>query len=440
MEQKKKVSHYVNGKTEKILRNSTVDQFFLSPTKNKNSQEKKRDDDAIEHKRPKKPEEYFFIPDVVEQKTIKKPEEFFFVPDLIKQETPQKLEDFFFVPDLVEQKSPKNKKEYNNIRKRKDENVIDIDSFLSIEKKYDLILADPPWRYERTYGAGIAEDKYPTLSTEDIMSLPVWQIAARDCILLLWITNPKLPQGFKVMKHWGFTYKNTGLQWIKIAKGGQIRKICGSWIRGCSETCYIATRGNGDEFFEKYDSVAKSPGSLYLGVRGHPWKKFTDSRAVSTYVETELEFEETKKKAQDSEEEKFGETVSRYVGPDMASGDLDCFYATIRRHSEKPMEEFISRLRQYFGKNYESMRKIELFARKAQPGWDCWGNEIGKKDDRVAQIISGYITWDNYKKNLEEKTNAIVNTHNSITSKNKKRKFKHDTRKDDHIKKQTKLL
>jgi N6-adenosine-specific RNA methylase IME4 len=41
------------------------------------------------------------------------------------------------------------------------------------------------------------------------------------------------------------------------------------------------------------------------------------------------------------------------------------------RHSEKPavFAEMIERL-------FPSVPKLEMFARKARPGWDCWGNEV----------------------------------------------------------------
>lgn len=43
----------------------------------------------------------------------------------------------------------------------------------------------------------------------------------------------------------------------------------------------------------------------------------------------------------------------------------------VREHSRKPDEQYgkIERL-------YPDARKLELFARKARPGWDVWGNEV----------------------------------------------------------------
>ena len=64
-----------------------------------------------------------------------------------------------------------------------------------MEKKYNVIYADPPWSYKvwSKKGAGrSAESHYPTMSIEAIKALPVSRLAARDCALFLWITFPML--------------------------------------------------------------------------------------------------------------------------------------------------------------------------------------------------------------------------------------------------------
>lgn len=45
--------------------------------------------------------------------------------------------------------------------------------------------------------------------------------------------------------------------------------------------------------------------------------------------------------------------------------------AKVKRHSEKPYET-MCRIEALMG----SVPKIELFARKEMPDWDCWGNEV----------------------------------------------------------------
>lgn len=65
------------------------------------------------------------------------------------------------------------------------------------DKKYGVILADPPWAY-RVYtkkdGGRSAESHYPTMSLVDIQALPVAGIADRDCALFMWATLPQLQE------------------------------------------------------------------------------------------------------------------------------------------------------------------------------------------------------------------------------------------------------
>lgn len=56
------------------------------------------------------------------------------------------------------------------------------------------------------------------------------------------------------------------------------------------------------------------------------------------------------------------------------------FIAPTARHSEKPTEFFSIAER-----CYPEGKRLELFARRRQPGWDCWGNEI---DSDI--VIPGY--------------------------------------------------
>lgn len=87
------------------------------------------------------------------------------------------------------------------------------------EGKFNLILADPPWRYDFSIDEkDDIENHYSTMSLEDIAALPVSEFVADDCILFLWGTSPKLLEALHVMAAWGFTYKTSGI-WHKSGKG-----------------------------------------------------------------------------------------------------------------------------------------------------------------------------------------------------------------------------
>ena len=55
------------------------------------------------------------------------------------------------------------------------------------QKKYNIIYADPPWRYDMNRGrGGRQKNHYPTMSIQEICRLPVAELAAKDCALFLW--------------------------------------------------------------------------------------------------------------------------------------------------------------------------------------------------------------------------------------------------------------
>ena len=63
-------------------------------------------------------------------------------------------------------------------------------------EKYNIILCDPPWRYNTKGGQDVAENHYPTMSM-DICALPVAELAAKDSALFLWATFPMLPEALR---------------------------------------------------------------------------------------------------------------------------------------------------------------------------------------------------------------------------------------------------
>lgn len=111
---------------------------------------------------------------------------------------------------------------------------------------YGLIVADPPWSYENWSEAGEyknASAKYDCMSLDDIKKLPVGHLAAPDCVLWLWATNPLLREAFEVLDAWGFQYK-TGGHWSKKTKGGKQAFGTGYILRCSGDPFLIATNGN----------------------------------------------------------------------------------------------------------------------------------------------------------------------------------------------------
>lgn len=187
---------------------------------------------------------------------------------------------------------------------------------------YDVIYADPPWKYrDKRLGRGGAEFHYSTMSIKEIREVGciTKRLAAEDAFLFMWGTWPLLPDMGSVMDDWGFTYKTCAFVWCKTRKLAEVDQSimfadesldmnddsfvgCGNYTRSNSEYCLLATKGK-------------------------------------------------------------VQVVNRDV--------KQVIYAPIMRHSEKPAET-----RDRIVRLCGDVPRIELFSRQVVPGWDAWGNQI----------------------------------------------------------------
>ena len=112
-------------------------------------------------------------------------------------------------------------------------------------KKYSIIYADPPWKYQKNKVHGAAEKHYPTMGIKELCALPVANLAAQDSVLFLWATFPQLPEALRLIKAWGFAYKSVAFVWLKKNKKADSWFYgLGFWTRGNAEICLLATRGH----------------------------------------------------------------------------------------------------------------------------------------------------------------------------------------------------
>ncbi|SES65519.1 MT-A70 family methyltransferase [Paracoccus homiensis] len=122
------------------------------------------------------------------------------------------------------------------------------DEFLALRpaEGFDLIMVDPLWQFTarsaKSVTAKSAGGQYRCMSLGDIAALPVATLAARDCLLWLWATNPMLAQALGVMKAWGFANK-TGGHWVKRTKYGKLAFGTGYVLRCAGEPFMIGTIG-----------------------------------------------------------------------------------------------------------------------------------------------------------------------------------------------------
>lgn len=116
-----------------------------------------------------------------------------------------------------------------------------------VKGKFKTILADPPWRFQNSTGKVAPEHKrlsrYPTLTLQEILDIPVNTIADDQCHLYLWVPNALLAEGLETMKKWGFTYK-TNIIWYKIRKdGGPDGRGVGFYFRNVTEMVLFGIKG-----------------------------------------------------------------------------------------------------------------------------------------------------------------------------------------------------
>jgi N6-adenosine-specific RNA methylase IME4 len=125
-------------------------------------------------------------------------------------------------------------------------------------EKYAVIYADPPWRFTGLGSKGIrsakrdangrhrnirVEEKYPTMSVDELKALPVESIAADNAILFMWTTDGHLPFAIEIMRAWGFNYATVAFVWNKKERTG--KQVCyyGYWTMKGTELCLLGRRG-----------------------------------------------------------------------------------------------------------------------------------------------------------------------------------------------------
>ncbi len=129
-------------------------------------------------------------------------------------------------------------------------------------KKYKIIYADPCWNYKDKAHAGKrgVEYKYETMQLKDIQSLPINNLADKNCFLFLWGTMPLLPEAIETMKSWGFSYKTNGFVWIKKNKKQKDTLFWGggSYSRANPEICLMGVKGKPKGISHSVHSVIES--------------------------------------------------------------------------------------------------------------------------------------------------------------------------------------
>lgn len=131
---------------------------------------------------------------------------------------------------------------------------------------FRVVLADCPWAPDdklpgKTRGAA---RNYDVMSVEEIARYPLPPIAD-DALLLLWRISSMPEEALRVVRAWGFTPKSE-IVWVKTTEdegGVKLAFGMGRYVRGCHETCLIATRGKAASLV-----IDHSVRSVFLAPRG----------------------------------------------------------------------------------------------------------------------------------------------------------------------------
>lgn len=182
---------------------------------------------------------------------------------------------------------------------------------------YKLILADWPWLFglRSQKGAQKAPQRhYDCIPIEVINALPIWKLAARDALYLMWGTSPLLEQQFHTLRSHGFEYVQES-----------------PWFKG-------SPRSEGEDPDDPDWNAAFSGGYIWrnchepmlIGKRGNP------------------------------------------VLLDARRSERAAFFDPRREHSRKPDEQYRKAETLCRGPY------LELFSRTDRPGWTSFGNEVGR--------------------------------------------------------------
>jgi N6-adenosine-specific RNA methylase IME4 len=141
--------------------------------------------------------------------------------------------------------------------------IDDLQTLVREGKKFSVIYADPPWQFNVYSGEGkdrSADRHFDTMSLEQIAALPVPDLAAQDCVLLMWGVWPEMPGALATVTAWGFEYKTCGFLYVKQNKSGNgIFTGLGYWTRANTEPCLLATRGSPERLEKDVKQVVLAP-------------------------------------------------------------------------------------------------------------------------------------------------------------------------------------
>ena len=228
--------------------------------------------------------------------------------------------------------------------------------------KYNIIVSDPPWSFKDSLTMSDvkrgAKANYNTMTVKKIASIPVKDIVSPDgAMLALWVPSSLLQQGLDVMNAWGFTHKQTYV-WVKVKKEPffNFRK----WI---------------------VKSILKHPQIMY--------DEFAYKRAIKAIIDSLKLFTPNEMLAfgmgrlfrQTHEICLIGTNNNKIYKLLKNRSQRSISIAENLKHSAKPED-----LQDSLDLMFPNTTKLEMFARRVRPGWECIGNEVCNGEDIYVSI------------------------------------------------------
>ncbi len=206
-----------------------------------------------------------------------------------------------------------------------------------------------------------AEANYNTMTISEIKQMPVNKIAEDGAILALWVPSSLLQEGLDVMNAWGFKQKQTYI-WVKTKK-------------------------------EKLTDFTKWIKQNILKNQQITYDKFSYIRGINSIISNisnidltkELSFGMGRLFRQTHEICLIGTNSNKIYKKLCNKSQRSVSFGENLRHSAKP-----EHLQDSLDIMFPDCNKIELFARRIRPGWDCLGNEVCNGED-INVSINKYL-------------------------------------------------
>jgi N6-adenosine-specific RNA methylase IME4 len=94
----------------------------------------------------------------------------------------------------------------------------------------------------------------------ELMLLRVGDLAAENCAHLMWCTGPFMLEGIRLLRAWGFRYRNIAFTWIKTNRvNGKLFTGMGHYTRSNAEYVLLGIKGRMKRESTTVHSVLMAP-------------------------------------------------------------------------------------------------------------------------------------------------------------------------------------